>query len=343
MTSIEQARREFDPAGVYLNTATFGLPPRASWNALQSALIAWRSGTVSAADYDEPLGRARAAYGELVGVEPGLIAVGSQVSVFAGMIAASLPTDCDILVAEGEFTSLTFPFFALGHQVREVPLEQLADEVRPETALVAVSAVQSSDGRVADLAALRATGVRVLLDTTQAAGWLPIDASQYTFTVAGGYKWMLAPRGTAFFTVQPEYLDTLTPINANWYAGPSPWTSIYGSPLRLAEDARRFNVSPAWHSWVAAAPALELLREVGVDAIHAHNLGLAADFRSAVGLAPYESAIVSAEADEKVPALMEQAGIVAAVRAGRLRMAFHLTTTAEDVARAAEVLVGHLR
>lgn len=343
MTSIEQAQREFDPAGIYLNTATFGLPPRASWNALQSALISWRAGTANPAEYDEPLARARAAYGELVGVEPGLIAVGSQVSVFAGMIAAWLSTECDVLIAEGEFTSLTFPFIALGHRVREVPLERLADEVRADTALVAVSAVQSSDGRVADLAALRATGVRVLLDTTQAAGWLPIDASQYAFTIAGGYKWMLTPRGTAFFTVQPEYLDALTPLNANWYAGTSPWTSIYGSPLRLAEDARRFNVSPAWHCWVAAAPALELLRDVGVEAIHAHNTLLAADFREAVGLAPYSSAIVSAEADEKVPALMEEAGIVAAVRAGRLRLCFHLTTTADDVARAAEVLGGHLR
>lgn len=343
MTTIEQAQREFDPAGVYLNTATFGLPPQASWHALQSALTSWRAGTADAAAYDEPLARARAAYGELVGVEPGLIAVGSQVSVFAGMVAAWLPTNCDILIAEGEFTSLTFPFFALGHRVREVPLERLADEVRPETALVAVSAVQSSDGRVADLAALRATGVRVLLDTTQAAGWLPIDASQYAFTIAGGYKWLLAPRGTAFFTVQPAYLDALTPINANWYAGPSPWTSIYGSPLRLADDASRFNLSPAWHCWVAAAPALELLRDVGVEAIHAHNLKLAADFRAAVGLAPYRSAIVSAEADEKVPALMEEAGIVASVRAGRLRLCFHLTTSADDVARAAEVLAGHLR
>ncbi|WBQ06448.1 aminotransferase class V-fold PLP-dependent enzyme [Kribbella sp. CA-293567] len=343
MTSIRLAQQEFAPAGIYLNTATFGLPPRASWNALQHALTGWQAGTVSAVGYDEPLGRARAAYAELAGVAPELIAVGSQVSVFAGIVAAALPTDCDILIAEGEFTSLTFPFYAHGHRIREVPLERLADEVRADTALVAVSAVQSSDGRVADLAALRATGVRVLLDTTQAIGWLPIDASQYAFTIAGGYKWLLAPRGTAFFTVQPDLIDTLTPINANWYAGASPWTSIYGSPLRLAEDARRFNVSPVWHSWVAAAPALELLRDVGVDAIHAHNTRLAADFRSAVGLAPYSSAIVSAEADEKVPALMEQAGIVAAVRAGRLRLAFHLSTTADDVARAADVLAGHLR
>ena len=40
-------------------------------------------------------------------------------------------------------------------------------------------------------------------------------------------------------------------------------------------DARRFDLSPAWLSWVGAAPALALLEEVGVEAIHAHDVGLA--------------------------------------------------------------------
>jgi selenocysteine lyase/cysteine desulfurase len=345
MLTIEQAQREFDPTVTYLNTATLGLPPRASWHALQNALSDWRDGTANPVEYEEPLARARAAYGELVGVEPGLIAVGSQVSGFVGLVAQALPVGGEVLVAEGEFTSLTFPFLALGHRVREVPLERLADEVRPGTALVAVSAVQSSDGRVADLEALRACGVRVLLDTTQAVGWLPIDASEYAFTVAGGYKWMLTPRGTAFFTMQPGLMDEITPINANWYAGAEPWSSIYGSPLRLAADARRFDLSPAWHAWVAAAPALELLREVGVEALHRHGTGLADRFRTEVGLdsPKVASAIVSAVADDAVPGLMADAKIVGSVRAGRLRLSFHLSTTDGDVAHAADVLRGHLR
>jgi selenocysteine lyase/cysteine desulfurase len=343
--TIDEARAQFDPTVVYLNTATLGLPPKRSREVLQAALTDWQNGTADPQQYDGPLNRARSAYGELVGVDPTLIACGSQVSSFVGLIAQSLPARSEVLVAEGEFTSLTFPFFALGHRVREVPLDQLADEVRPTTDLVAVSAVQSADGRVADLDALRTTGVRVLLDTTQAAGWLPVDASQYAFTVAGGYKWMLTPRGTAFLTVQPELLDELTPLNANWYAGAKPWDSIYGSPLRLAADARRFDLSPAWHSWIAAAPALELLRDVGVDALYRHNTTLATAFRDAVGLdhPARLSAIVSAVADDKVPQLMADAGIVAAVRAGRLRLSFHLSTSTADVERSAEVLAGHLK
>jgi selenocysteine lyase/cysteine desulfurase len=34
------------------------------------------------------------------------------------------------------------------------------------------------------------------------------------------------------------------------------------APLRLASDARRFDVSPAWFPWIATAPTLELLLEI---------------------------------------------------------------------------------
>ncbi len=137
------------------------------------------------------------------------------------------------------------------------------------TTLVAISAVQSADGRVADLDALhaasRATGAKVLLDTTQAVGWLPVNASRFAYTACGGYKWLLSPRGTAYFTISPALIDDLTPHYAGWYAGDDPWSSVYGGPLRLAGDARCFDVSPAWHAWVAAAPAVRLLAQVGTQ------------------------------------------------------------------------------
>lgn len=212
---------------------------------------------------------------------------------------------------------------------------------------MAVSAVQSADGSLADLGAIEeacsVTGARALVDVTQAAGWLPLDASRFAYTVAGGYKWLLAPRGSAYLTIQPELLTDVIPHNAGWYAGADPWESIYGSPLRLANDARRLDVSPVWHAWVGAAPALDLLSEVGVSTLHAHAVGLANRFCSGVGLPPGNSAIVSASADTGTAALMRDAGIVASVRAGRLRLSFHVSTTVADVDRAVTVLSGHLR
>ncbi len=341
------AQAEFDAEVVYLDTASMGLPPRRTLHALHEAQTAWRTGRAHAPDYDTPLTRARGSYAALVGVDPSAVAVGSQVSVFAGLVAAALPDGAQVLTAAGDFTSVVFPFLAQadrGVQVREVPLEYLVDHVSAQTSLVAVSAVQSADGRVIDLDALAeavaASGARVLLDTTQATGWLPVDAGRFAYTVGGGYKWLLAPRGTCFFTVRPELADGLVPHTAGWYAGQDPWTSIYGGPLRLAGDARRFDVSPAWHCWVGQAVSLDLLTDVGRHALHEHAVGLANRFRERLGLPPGDSAIVSLATDGDVSEHLGRAGIVASVRAGRLRLSFHVHNGPDDADLAADALSG---
>ncbi len=338
---------EFAPELTYLNTASLGLPPRRSLAALATALERWRAGTAAPPDYDDVIAAARIAYAGLVGVAPGAVAVGSQVSVFAGLVAASLPAGSEVLTASGEFSSVVFPFLAQtgrGVRVREVPLEELAASVTRRTALVAVSAVQSADGRLADLDALTeacaGTGTRILLDTTQAVGWLPVDAGRFTYTTGGGYKWLLSSRGTCFFTVSADAIDELVPHTAGWYAGADRWDSLYGGPLRLAPDARRFDVSPAWHPWVTQLPALELLAGIGTPALHAHAVGLANRFRAGVGLADGDSAIVSVAADESARDRMQRAGVVGSVRAGRVRLAFHLYNTGAEADRAAAALTG---
>ncbi|MGF1662526.1 MAG: aminotransferase class V-fold PLP-dependent enzyme [Kineosporiaceae bacterium] len=340
-------REEFTPEGTYLDTATMGLPPRRTVAALEAALAAWRAGRAHAPGYDAAVSSSRASFAELVGTSPDRVAVGSQVSVFAGLVAASVPDGAQVVTASGEFTSIVFPFLAQaarGVTVTEVPLADVAGAVTDRTAVVAVSAVQSADGRLADVpaiaAAARDRGARVLLDVTQAAGWLPVDLTGVDYAVCGGYKWLLAPRGTAFLAVTPAAAADLAPHTAGWYAGQDPWLSIYGGPLRLAPDARRFDVSPAWHCWGGQAPALELLTAIGVERLHAHALGLADRFRAGVGVSAGDSAIVSLAASDAAGPALAAAGIVASVRAGRLRLSFHVHNTAADADRAAEVLAG---
>jgi len=108
--TLAAARAEFDADVTYLDTATFGLPPRRNWAALQQALAQWRAGTADAVAYDLPLAAARSSYARLAGVDPSVVAVGSQVSVFAGLIAANLPDGSEVLTATGDFTSILFPF-----------------------------------------------------------------------------------------------------------------------------------------------------------------------------------------------------------------------------------------
>jgi hypothetical protein len=113
-------------------------------------------------------------------------------------------------------------------------------------------------------------------------------------------------------------------------------TSIYDAPLRLAPDARRFDVSPPWFSFAAAVPTLEMFAELGVDAIGSHSIGLADELRAMIGLPAGDSAIVSVASD-RGPEL-QQAGIAHASRAGRIRLSFYVYNTLDDVDRAATAL-----
>lgn len=348
LTSIEAARREFVPESVYLNTPTYGLPPRAATETLLAVERDRAAGRLDIAAIDAAVTRSRRGFADLIGLPAEQVAAAGQVSYFVGLVAASLPHGATVLVADGDFTSLLFPFLAAAERgdlrVRSVPLERIADAVDAGTDLVAVSAVQSSDGRIApmdDLAdAARGHGARVLLDVTQSAGWLPIPAGRADLLVCGGYKWLLAPRGTAFLAGTPQALAQLPALGAGWYAGADIWNSIYGAPLRLATDARRLDLSPAWNLWTGQAPALELLAEVGVEQIHRHDTALAARFRAGLGLPPGDSAIVSVQVTPEAPDELARAGIAASVRAGRLRCGFHLYNTEEDVDRAVAALTG---
>jgi selenocysteine lyase/cysteine desulfurase len=347
-TAITTAQREFTPDVAYLNTATYGLPPRRAHQAVMDVERERAGGRMTMDSLDEAVARSRAAFGRLLGLPTGRIAVGPQVSYFVGLVAASLAEGATVLVADGDFTSLLFPFLArAGLTVRSVPLARITEAVDSEVDLVAVSAAQSADGRLAPLetlvAAARAHGARVLLDATQAAGWLPLPADQVDLLVCGGYKWLLGPRGTCFLAGTPEALSALPPIGAGWYAGEDVWDSIYGTPLRLATDARRLDLSPAWSCWVGQAPALELLADVGVPAIHRHDLTLAARFREGLGLPPGDSAIVSLAVPDGTAELLHERGVIASLRAGRLRCSFHLSTTEADVDRALEHLTPILR
>jgi selenocysteine lyase/cysteine desulfurase len=138
-------------------------------------------------------------------------------------------------------------------------------------------------------------------------------------------------------SVKPELHERLTPHGAGWYAGEDPHASYYGPPLRLAESARRFDVSPAWFPWVGTAPTLELLLDIGIDAIHEHDLRLANRFREALGLPPGDSAIVSAELPEAEERL-RGTRVMAAARAGLLRTSWHVYNTDKEVDELVELL-----
>jgi len=121
--------------------------------------------------------------------------------------------------------------------------------------------------------------------------------------------WLLSPRGTAFLAVRPDRWEGLRPLTAGWYAGDDPWTSIYGLPLRLAA------------------------------AVDAHDVGLATACWPGSGSRP-GARPSSPSTARALTSACPRAGVRAAVRAGRVRLSFHLYSQQDDVDLALQALTG---
>ncbi|MGV0850465.1 aminotransferase class V-fold PLP-dependent enzyme [Mycolicibacterium phlei] len=327
---------KFAGAVGFLNTPTYGLPPESVVDALHERIGHWRAGTLDVPAFDEHVRTARAGYAALTGVPVATVAMGSTVSGLLGLVAAALPDGSRVATVCGEFTSTTFPFAAQadrGVTVTELPADELV-ACADRFDVITVSLVQSATGAVLDTAALRRTldgaDTLTVIDVTQAAGWMNLDLSWADVTVAAVYKWLLAPRGTAWMSVGDRVSRLMTPHAANWFAGEEPWQSIYGLPLRLAADARRFDLSPSWFSVLGASLTLPWLASLDRPAVERHAVALADRVRAELDLPPQPSAIVSLPIDGAADRLAA-AGIRASVRAGAVRVGFHLYNDDSDV------------
>lgn len=338
--AIDQFR---EPRG-YLAVASIGLPPDSAVAALRADLAAWEAADRDPQGYDTGIARTRESYARLVGMPSSRIAIGSQTSVLTAIVAAAVPDDAEVLMPEGDFSSIEFPFLQRpGIRVRVVPLEALADEVTDDTWLVVFSLVQSATGVVADVDAIVEAAARhdafTFCDVTQAAGVLPVDASRFDVTVCHTYKWLCAPRGVAFLSLSERFDPLLTPLQAGWYAGDDVWTSTYGPAMNLATDARRFDVSPAWQAWIGAEQSIGLFAGLDIAEVWAWTSGLGDALCEAVGIPPQHQAIVTwPDASGGDLKKLIDAGIRVSGRAGRLRASFHLWNDLSDVEAVARVL-----
>jgi selenocysteine lyase/cysteine desulfurase len=347
--ALAAGRSQFTGGRGYLAACTVGLPPRRSQEAMRADLEASAAGRPDIGAYSAAVERSRALFAALVGVGAENVAIGSQASVAAALIASALPDGAEVLVPDGEFSSIVLPFVHAGRgiRVRTAPLGQLAASIDGSTALVAFSLVQSGTGDVADADAIREAArrhdARTLCDATQAVGWRPVAAADFDAVICHAYKWLCAPRGVSFLAVSDDFAAEIPSRFAGWYAGEDPWASCYGGDAVLAADARRFDVSPAWQAFVGAAPALELFAGLPAELLQAHCTGLAAAFRSGLGFDQPDrpSAIVTwQDPGGRALARLTAAGVTASGRAGRARVAFHLFNDEDDVALAFDALRG---
>jgi hypothetical protein len=111
----------------------------------------------------------------------------------------------------------------------------------------------------------------------------------------------------------------------------------HGTPEQISESVDGVDVATVYRT-------LELLEELGLDAVRAHDLALADRFRAGLASLGHEPVPSPGSPIVSVPGLgrrqpeLSSAGVEVSDRAGNLRAAFHLYNTPADVDRLLDVL-----
>ncbi|HEY7175913.1 MAG TPA: aminotransferase class V-fold PLP-dependent enzyme [Micromonosporaceae bacterium] len=345
-----------DVERIYLDTASYGIPPKATVEALQLALHGWSTATADwIMDWDGAGDTCRSLIAPMLGAPEDEIALLPAASVGAAIALTWLPPGAEVVAPTDEFASILLPALVAAEQrgatVRRVEFDALPESLTAGTALVLSSHVRSNDGRVQDLAALggaaKRVGARVLLDATHSAGILPIDAVRHgiDYVVAAAYKHLLCPRGVAFLRVPANRFADTDPIAASWRSAKAPYDFYYGPSLAdLAPTAARYDVSLAWHPWFGAAASLAFLAKVPATERRDWCVGLADELAKRLDVPSTGSSVLSVPLrdGDRARAELRERRIVGSGRGDRLRLSFHLYNDIDDVAAAAEVLGRHV-
>ena len=264
-----------------------------------------------------------------------------------GWSAAALPDGARVLAAEGDFTSVLFPFLAqarrgVTRRARAARAARRGARAAPRPRRVQRGAERGRARRRPRRGRRGGRRARRAHVRRHDAGdrLAPLDHGALRLHRVRGLQVAAQPaRDRVLHAAPGAARRAASPHGAGWYAGEDVDASYYGAPLRLAADARRFDLSPAWHCWVGAAPALELLaerRDRG-DRTRTTSRSRTGCARGS-GMPPGDSAIVSVGGlPADAAARLAAAGVMAAGRGGALRLSFHLYTTEADVDRALAV------
>jgi cysteine desulfurase/selenocysteine lyase len=361
--------------GVYLNQASLGLLAQPVVRAMHDFLdeVA-RHGNLHMTDADEASFfetlRGRAA--RLFRVNGDRIAIISSASELLGQIPLLIPPGGDrkILAIASDFPAVTRPWLRLAandkctvqfiedHPERDLTGDLLA-ALDDQTAVIAVGSVQYATGSRVDVPRLqraaRESGARLVIDATQGAGALAMDAAAWDadLVVSSGYKWLGGHGGVALAVMGASLLERTPPL-PGWMGAPDPF-AFDATQLLLADGARRYTQSTmSYVSLAGLTAALDQLLALSEARIEAHARGLAqmlVENAGKQGWQPFRDLsdpaasphIISLTRPGKdlgeTPDALRRANIVCSARGGRIRVSLAPYNDESDI----ESLVAVLR
>lgn len=349
---------------VYLNHAAAGILPRTSVCAIERFVEAHaRRGVLGTFPYDLELERYRETIGAYIGATGNDIALVTNTSAGANVVATALPWNegDEVIVCDNEFPANVIPWLALrrrGVSVRLLPAneerltpERLQRELSPRTRVVTVSWIAYADGYRHDLRGLadvaHAGGAWLCVDAMQGAGVLPIDVRAFDVDAlyAGAAKWMMGLHGTGFLYLSPQLAERCTPAMPGWRSMSDMW-DFHNYEQPFTDAVSRFEGgTPNVVGALSMTCAIELFQNAGVAAIGTHALELTD--RLCAGLAELGADVSSPRGPHCSSAIvtfglpgwdsialgkaLEEEGIVTTYRSSGVRISPHGYNTTEEI------------
>jgi cysteine desulfurase/selenocysteine lyase len=352
---------------IYLNHAAIAplaRPAAEAMERLSEDALHW--GSFHYAEWLETYEGLRRAAARLVNGEPEEIALLKNTSEGVSTIALGLDWRAGdrIIAFREEFPANQYPWQRLASKGVEIewlsaadPLDRIEKAARGAR-LLAVSFVQFLTGHRADLISIgeicRRHGVVFFVDAIQGLGAFPLDvrAAHIDALAADGHKWMFGPEGCAILYISRELQERVEPVEFGW-TNTAGYEDYGRRDMTLRPDAGRYECGTLnTISCYGLRAAIEFVLEAGVERIGSAVLALGdqvaegAVRRGYELIAPRTSAnaagIVSFRKQgvdsAALVARLRERRIIAAARAGWVRVSPHFYIAPEEIDRMLESL-----
>lgn len=361
---MEHLRKQFPVLrqGIYADTAASGL--------LYEDLLEWRQehdldfligGSAMKFESFKLVHSVHNTVGNFFNTSSEEVALLPNFSLGLNLILENLSRDLRVLLLDGDYPSVNWPFESRSFPISYVPLDaQLEDHIWNTLAsekidVLAFSLVQWMDGLRMDLDFLQEIKSKypeliLIADGTQFCGAFELDfeASGIDVLGASGYKWLLGGYGNGFFLFHPEFKQkTSFPcIGFNASAGNLEGKDQIPFARRLEPGhLDSFNFGSLKFS-------LEWLSNVGLQAITEQNKKLISKAKegftdlgvleSRISQRTIQGPIFSVSKKAGLTEALHEAGVSFSERGGRIRLSFHFYNTEKEVSEVVELVKKHL-
>lgn len=279
----------------YMVSNSLGAMPRRVYDRLKDFADTWATRGVQA--WGEGWWDIKRAAGDkiapLMGAPNGSVLVHENASIANSILLSALDfsdeTRNNVVISDQDFPSDVYTLKQMlpahiqirmveSHDGISIDTDELLAAIDEQTRLVSLSHVLFRSAYIMPIEAIiekaHRVGAQVLLNGYHSVGIIPVDvtATQVDFYIGGTLKWLCGGPGGVFMYIRPDLLNTLTPRITGWFAHQNPF-SFDIENFVLREDAYRLaNGTPGIASLYAIQPGVEIIAEVGVEAIREKSL-----------------------------------------------------------------------